>query len=235
VLEDVRERGVLQVGMTFDYRPFSYLEDGVVDGIDVELARALAAAMDVRLDWIETSWPTLSADVEARRFDIAMSGISVTPARAATGTFTAPYFRTGKSLLVRCIVADRFTSLADVDRAGVRVIVNPGGTNEAFVNERLRRAEVVRHPDNVDIFAALERGAADAMITDAVEADVETRRHPGLCHRMQPPYLSSIEKAWLLPRDDAWRAYVDAWLAKIAADGTLAAAIESGIARAAAN
>lgn len=231
ILDDVRERGVLRVGTTFDYRPFSYRDGDAPAGIDVTLARSLAGALAVRVEWVETTWPTLASDLEDGRFDIAMSGISVTPARRRIGYFSAPYFHTGKSVLARCQHADRFRSLADIDRPDVTVIVNPGGTNAAFVDREIHHARVVRHPDNRSIFDALEGGAADVMITDAVEADIESRRHPGLCHPLGTPYLEPIDKAWWMPRDAAFRTWVDAWLARIASDGTLAAALDAELTR----
>jgi ABC-type amino acid transport substrate-binding protein len=232
VLDDVRERGVLRVGTTFDYRPFSYRDGDVPAGIDVTLARSLARALAVRVEWVETTWPTLASDLEDGRFDIAMSGISVTPARTRTGDFSAPYFRTGKSVLARCEHADRFRSLADIDRPDITIIVNPGGTNAAFVDREIHHARVVRHPDNRSIFDALESGAADLMITDAVEADIESRRHPGLCHARDAPYLEPVDKAWWMPRDAAFRTWVDAWLGRIAADGSLAATVERELSQA---
>jgi ABC-type amino acid transport substrate-binding protein len=226
VLDDVRARGELRVATTFDYRPFSYRADSRAAGIDIELARALAARLGVTPLWVETSWPALLADLEAGRFDIAMSGVSVTTERLSRGLMSRPYFHTGKSVLARCTVAHRFRTLADIDRPDVRVIVNPGGTNEAFVARNLRRARIVRHPDNAGIFAALEGGAADLMITDGIEADIESGRHTGLCHARQSPWLEAIDKAWLLPRDAAWKAWLDAWLATLEADGSLTRVIE---------
>jgi ABC-type amino acid transport substrate-binding protein len=231
VLEEVRASGVLRIGTTFDYRPFSYREDGALAGIDVDLGLALAAALGVRAEWVVTSWPTLLDDLAAGAFDVAMSGISVTPERARHGLFGRPYLRTGKSVLARCVVSSRFRTLADIDRPDVRVIVNPGGTNAAFVDRHLEIAEIVRHPDNVGIFEALEAGAADLMITDAIEAEIESARHPGLCHDLEPPWLEPVDKAWLLPRDLVWQATLDTWLTETEASGALAAIVSRHSAR----
>ena len=224
VLDEVRSKRRLRVASTFDYRPFSYRADGRLCGIDVELANALAAALDAQIEWVETSWKSLLDDLRQQRFDVAMCGVSVTPERAAVGRFTTPYLRTGKTALARCERIDRFRSLADIDRDDVRVIVNPGGSNEAWVRTHLSRAEILVHPDNVSIFAALERGDADVMITDAIEGDSEHARHPALC-TSTAPYLAAVEKAWLVPNDAAWTEWLDGWLAGLVADGTLAAVI----------
>src|SRR5690606_40866418 len=57
----------------------------------------------------------------------------------------------------------------------VRVVVNPGGTNEKFARERLKRATIVQHPDNNTIFDEIIAGRADLMITDAAETRWQAR------------------------------------------------------------
>src|SRR5262245_23667699 len=85
-LADVRARGTLRVAHTNDYRPFSFrAPDGAPTGIDVDVARRFAESLGVAVEWVDTSWSTLSADLAAGRFDVAMSGVSITAERAATG------------------------------------------------------------------------------------------------------------------------------------------------------
>jgi len=195
-------------------------------GIDVDLAANLANELDVKLEWVDTSWANLLADLANHRFDIGMSGISVTPARAAVGIFSTPYFTTGKTILARCAVQQRFATLDQLNRPGATVIVNPGGTNEQFVHAHLPHAKVVINPDNRSIFDALAAGAADVMITDAVEAQIEAAAHPQLCLPTHTQF-EQVEKAYLLPRDPAWQASVDAWLERMRTSGRIDAAIRN--------
>lgn len=220
-IDDIRERGSLRVATTLDYRPFSYLDAGEKRGIDVELAQLLAEHLEVELVWVATRWSDLIDDLTANRFDIAMSGISITAEREALGDFSAPYFHTGKTVLARCAIAETLHALTDVDRPEVTVIVNPGGSNQRFVNENIRHARVIVHPDNIGIFAALASGTADVMITDAVEAELESAGDDALCMTPMRAYLEPIVKAWLMPQDPLWKARIDAFLADLSANGTL--------------
>src|ERR1700745_3347659 len=99
---------------------------------DVTMAQSLAKTLGVRLEIVPTTWKTMQADLQADRFDIAMGGVSVTPDRAAVGDFSDTVMRDGKRPIVRCTDKELFTSIAAIDRPGVRVVVNPGGTNERF-------------------------------------------------------------------------------------------------------
>lgn len=224
-LTQVLDSGVLRVGTTGDYAPFSLRRDGeeAYAGIDIELARDLAASLDAEVRFVPTSWPTLAEDHQRNAFDIAMSGVSRTLARQRIGFFSRAYYVGGKTAISRCADRERFRTLEAIDAPGVRIIVNPGGTNEAFVDARLARAEKVRHGDNRSIFAEIESGRADVMITDAIEVELMTPPGSLLC-RATPDFLTYQEKGYLLPRDEAFRAYVDLWLSQRLGDGTVAEA-----------
>ncbi len=225
-LDDILARGVLRVGTTGDYRPFTALDkaSGAYSGFDVDLAQSLGAALGVRVEFEPTSWPSLTKDFEAGAFDIAMGGVSVTLDRARKGFFSAPYLREGKTPIARCADRDKYQTLAQIDRSDVKVIVNPGGTNERFDRARLHGAQIVVNPDNLTIFDKIARGEADLMITDASEARFQQKQHAGvLCaiHPDQP--FDFAEKAYWMPRDVALKQFVDQWLHLSMEDGSFRA------------
>jgi cyclohexadienyl dehydratase len=211
-LARIKASGVLRVGLTGDYAPFSIEQDGALRGADVELARLLANRLDVMPVFVRTTWGSLVGDLQKDRFDVAMGGVSVTPAREEVASFSAPYSSGGKTILSRCADARKFRSLAAVDRRGVRVIVNPGGTNEQYVRANVHRATVVMFPDNRAIFDELRARRADVMITDDVEVELQTHRHADLC-RAYSGTLTHADKAILMPRDAELISRVNAALA----------------------
>lgn len=229
-LARARAAGVLRIGTPGDYAPFAVERDGWLRGADVELARALAAALGLEPVYVRTSWRTLVEDLRADRFDVAVGGISVTPDREAAGDFARAHGRGGKTAIGRCADARRLRSLATIDRDGVRVIVNPGGTNERFVRERIRHASVRVHPDNRTIFDELVAGRADAMFTDDTEVALQTRRHRELCRLVRDTWLPA-EKAMLLQPDGGWREAVDAWLVLAIRDGLPRRLLDAELAR----
>ena len=107
----------------------------------------------------------------------------------------------------------------------MRGIVNPGGTNEKFVDASLKQATKVLHADNRTICDALVGGKADVMITDRIEVIWQTRKNPDLCGTMTET-LTYQEKAYFMPADPVLKEYVDTWLSLRLADGTVAALIE---------
>jgi cyclohexadienyl dehydratase len=226
VLERIRATQVLRIGTTGDYAPFSLESGGTLAGADIDMGLRLAAHLGVEPVFVRTSWPGLSDDLRHGRFDIAISGIGPTPERAALGSFSLPYHSGGKTLLARCADRARFDSPEDIDQPGVRVIVNPGGTNERYVREHVSRAQVIVHPDNRGVFAEIAAGHADVMVTDDVEAELQARRWPGLLCRTYAGTLTQGEKRILMLRDPALLSAVDAWLAGEIAAGVPARALE---------
>jgi len=80
------------------------------------------------------------------------------------------YLANGKTILCRASEADRYQSLADIDKPEVRVMVNPGGLNEKFANENLTHATIIVHQKNEEIPSLIAEGDADVMITEITEA-----------------------------------------------------------------
>lgn len=220
-LDAVRASASLRIGLTGDYRPFSAYdaETGTFMGLDVELGRSLAAALGVEAHFVRTSWPTLATDLQAGRFDIAMGGISVTPARAEIGLFSAPVLMDGKTPITRCENAGRFRTLAEIDRKGVRLIVNPGGTNETFARAHIRAATIAVHPDNATIFEEIVAGRADLMITDAIETRWQAKLHPELCAVHPEKPFDRAEKAYWMAKDTELKQAVDRWLGEVKQSG----------------
>jgi chorismate mutase-like protein len=219
-LDDIAARGVLRVGSTGDYKPFSYRQaGGGFIGMDVELAGELARSLGVRLELVPTTWPTLMADLGSDKFDLALSGVSVTAERQRQALFSVPYLHDGKTPITRCENVARYQALAQIDRPEVRLIVNPGGTNERFARARAPHARLIVYPDNVTIFGQIVSGAADLMMTDAIETRLQQRLHPQLCAVHPEAPFDMAEKAILLPRDAALKTYVDRWLQRRLDDG----------------
>ncbi|MBA8879688.1 transporter substrate-binding domain-containing protein [Phyllobacterium myrsinacearum] len=214
-LDTILETGVLKVGSTGDYKPFSYKDpaSGSFSGFDIDLAESLASALGVKLEIVPTTWPQLAQDFDAGKFDVAMGGVSITFDRQKTGLFSIPYMREGKTPIARCADKEKFKTLADIDNPQTTVIANPGGTNEKFARANLKQAKIVIFPDNTKIFDEVAAGRADLMMTDASETRYQEKLHSGVLCAIHPDEpFNFAEKAYWVQRDIGLKAFVDQWL-----------------------
>jgi hypothetical protein len=94
--------------------------------------------------------------------------------------FSTPIMREGKTPIARCSDKGKYETLAEIDRPGTRVIVNPGGTNERFARANVKNAEIKTYSDNVTIFDEIAKGNADLMMTDSSETRYQQKLHAGV-------------------------------------------------------
>lgn len=225
-LAQVIARDTLVVGTTGDYRPLSFLEteSNRYWGFGIDVAREIAARLGVAVCFAHTSWPTLTADVQAlpEHFDMAMGGITITAARRETMLMSDGYLANGKTIMCRASDATRYRSLDDINRPDVTVMVNPGGLNEKFAREHLTRATLVVHQHNEEIPALIARGKADVMITEITEApyyvNTDSRLAAPLLDR---PFTRGEIGVLLAQGNDDLLAAVNVIIGSLKRDGTL--------------
>ena len=180
---EIIDHGTIFFGTTGDYRPLSFSEpDGTYWGFGIEMAKEIANRLGVSIQFVPTSWPTLTADVltEPQLFDLAIGGITITETRRETMLMSDGYLANGKTILCRASEASHYKSLTDIDNPEVTVMVNPGGLNEKFANENLTHANIVVHPKNEEIPTLVAEGKADVMITEITEAPYYVQTDPRL-------------------------------------------------------
>ncbi|KAK7193415.1 hypothetical protein DPSP01_013607 [Paraphaeosphaeria sporulosa] len=222
VLDDIIARGYLRVGTTGDYAPFTHVTKLTnsttgtdLIGADIDMAESLSSALGLTSPpiFVKTVWANLATNISTGAFDIGMGGISITLARALKAFFSTPVLRVGKVACVPCSRVSEFSSLAAIDRAGIKVATPAGGSNEAFDRANFQTAEIVVYPVNSDIFRALLNETADVVVTDRVEAELWAGLYPDvLCAvHAETPY-SFEELGYIMPRDVVWQNFVNEWL-----------------------
>ena len=201
---EIVERGKVLIGTTGDYRPLSFCEPetGEYWGFGIEIAQEIAKQLGVKVEFVKTSWPTLTADVlaEPQKFDFAIGGITITDTRRETMLMSDGYLANGKTILCRASESERYQSLADIDKPEVRVMVNPGGLNEKFAHENLTHATIIVHQKNEEIPTLIAEGVADVMITEITEAPYYVRTDTRLAAPLLNAPFTHGEIGVLMPK-----------------------------------
>ena len=223
VVTELAPTGKLRAAINFD-NPLLASRDattGEPGGVSVELARELARRLDLAVDYV----PYFAAGkviegVRARVWDICF--LAIDPVRAEQIHFTAPYVVIEGAYLVT--EDSPIRDNAEVDRAGVRVLVSTGSAYDLFLSRTIRHATIVRTTaakDVVDQFVAQKLEVA-AGVRPALEADA--RRHPGL--RLLRGRFMAIHQAMGTPRGrDAAAAFLGTFIEEMKASGFVAQAL----------
>ena len=143
-LDKIMETKVIRVGTPGDYRPFAIKTDGGYSGHDIDVIETMAKELGVKIEYVPTSWPNLVKDLQGDKFDVAVGGITRNVNRMRLFDMLPGYAPFGKVALVRAADKAKYTSVDAMNQPAVRVIKNPGGTNETYVLANLKTA----HPSS---------------------------------------------------------------------------------------
>lgn len=217
------DRPPLRVGVAPSQPPLIFEDDQQqIAGLEADLARALGEALGREVTFVSMFWPDLPLELQARRIDIIMSGMSVTPERRRRVAFTEPYLVVGQQALIRAADRAELGSLEAVRATTRRVATEQASTGDAYVKEHLPAADHVTLPTLEAAVAALIDGSVDVVIHDSPSIRWQAREHAEHDLRLVPGTFTTEELAWAVhPDNEALRRAADAALARWRADGTL--------------
>lgn len=225
-LDRVLADHLLKVCIWPDYYGISYRNPRTQEltGIDVDLARELARDLDVRLEFVDSSFSSLTADILGNRCDVAMFAIGITAQRAESLRFTSPHLASD-IYAITTRSNRRIRSWDDIDQPGVVVAVAKGTLHEPVMRSKLRHAQllVVASPHARE--QEVESGRADVFMTDYPysrrmldNADWARLVSPSTRYHVTP-------YGWALaPGDERWHQRLETFVSAIRSDGRLLAA-----------
>lgn len=170
------EPGTLTVGSDIPYPPFEQGKPPDYTGFDVELMDEIAARLDLETKWVDTSFGTIFADLQAGKFDIVASATTITPGRSKRVLFSDPYFSSDQALTAQ--VDGDIASIEDLT-ADDTVSVQQGTTGQEYA-EKNTDATIQQYPAGTAAFLAVVNGQADASLQDLPVATEAARKYSEL-------------------------------------------------------
>lgn len=159
-LEDVKSAGKLVMATSPDFPPFESLEGSEVVGIEVEILEKFAEAIGVELEIKQMDFDSVLPGVQSGKYDVGVSGITITEDRKKNADFTEPYFMASQAIVV--LKDSNIKSKADLK--GKKISVQTGTTAEEFC--MAEGYEVKAYQANNDACSALTSGKVDAWVVD---------------------------------------------------------------------
>ncbi len=213
----------LRVGMSADYPPLTYKQEGKMVGLEADNARAVAELLDMKLELVELPFADLIPALEEGRIDVIMSGFSITEDRAQRVAFVDPYLDIGQMLITLTEKAGAFVQPWTIYREGLRIGVEPGTTGAEFAARELTEAVIVEYPEPTAAFEGLRRNEIVAYIHDAPTSWrlATTSDNNDLISLYQP--LTKEQLAWAVAKTNTGlRVRLNRALSELRANGTLA-------------
>ncbi|MBR2311007.1 MAG: amino acid ABC transporter substrate-binding protein [Oscillospiraceae bacterium] len=164
-LESVKAAGKLTIATSPDFPPFEELNaDGTVTGIEIDILNTICEKLGVKLDIVQMDFDSVLPGVQTGKYDVGVSGISVTPAREKNVKFTKPYCLAAQAI----VVLEGSEIKAKADLTGKKVSVQSGTTAESFCLEN--NYQVSAFKANADAQTAMVSGKVAAWVIDDLTA-----------------------------------------------------------------
>lgn len=135
-------------------------------GLEIDLIRALAEAMNVNLNLTSMPFPDLLPALRDGKIDMVLSGISITPERAKEFAFVGPYVLSGKSVLTDSKTLVNMKTPRDLDRAELTLVALGGSTSAAYAKRVAPSAKLVTTQNYEEAVKMILAKEANAMIAD---------------------------------------------------------------------
>ena len=167
----------LRVGLNPAYEPFeSKTATGEIVGFDVDIANALCEQIKRKCVFVESEWDSIIAGLQAKKFDVVISSMSITPERARVVDFTKRYYKTPSAIVVKKSV--KYDGPASLK--GMKIGVLKASTQEKWALGELKPAgvNVVPYQSQNQVYLDIQAGRIDGTVADKVEVNGGFLRKP---------------------------------------------------------
>ncbi len=214
-LQKVQETGVLRVGTTGDFVPMSFRDPGSNEfrGHQIDAANELAKELGVKVEFVITDWKSIMTAVQSDKFDIAMTGTSMSVARSKAAGFSIPWGRNAFFPLVLKKNAGKYKTWESLNDPKVTAAYNLGTTFEQFVQTTLPKVKVKRVESPARDYQELLAGKVDFCVASLIEGAALMKQYPELQLILLDKPKNSIPMAFLMPiEDQQWLNFVNNWI-----------------------
>lgn len=202
VIEEIKKRGVMKVGMS-TFVPWAMRDkNGDLIGFEIDVATQVAQDMGVEVEFVPTAWSGIIPALLARKFDVIIGGMSITPERNLTVNFTVPYAHSGQQMVANKDLAGSFTSLEDFNDSSVTISCRRGATPCNIAADFFPKASVRQFDDDAQAFQEVVNGNAHATISSAPKPRFWMMQQPDKLFMPTEENLTTGDEAFALRKGD---------------------------------
>jgi len=183
----------LKVAIDPTYEPFTFkTADGKPTGFDVDIAEALCNEIKRKCVYVEQVWDSMIPGLQAKKYDVIISSMSITDDRKKVVDFTDKYYNTPSRIVVK--TGTPFTDLSSLKGKSIGVL--KGSTQEKYAMGDLKPAgvKVVPYEAQDQVYLDIKSGRLDGTVADSVEVTGGFLRKPeGQGYGFIGPVLNDVK------------------------------------------
>lgn len=213
----IKASGKLRIGTEGTYAPFTFHdESGKLTGFDVEIAEAITERLGLKAEFIETSWDSIIAGLDAERFDTIFNQVGITDERKEKYDFSDDYI-VSKAVLI--VPEDNTDIKTFADLKGKKA--GQSLTSNLAEIARENGAEIVTTDGFNQAIDLLASGRIDATVNDGLSFLDLKKQKPDLPLKIVDEAPDAAKNAALFRKgNEALIEAVNGALAEIKSDGT---------------
>ncbi|MFK7801122.1 MAG: ABC transporter substrate-binding protein [Anaerolineae bacterium] len=190
-LERIQADGVMRVGLDPTFPPFENGDEGILEGIDIDLANAIGREMGVRVEFVYLGYDGLYDALLIDQTDVLISALIIDPAKTKDFAYSAPYFNVGQVLVIRrdsvLNTSSGSAELADLEGKTISVETGSEGHVEAIAAKNTVRDLTIKTlPTPADAMWLVLQGETDAALVDQANARLYLQTLPDLTYAQRP-------------------------------------------------
>jgi polar amino acid transport system substrate-binding protein len=179
VLDRIQKRGELIIGTMGNMPPLNMTtKDDEIIGLEPDLARMMANAMNVNVKFVKKPFPELLPALQSGEVDMILSGMTITPERNLKVAFVGPYLQSGKAFLTKEKTIANAKKAAEINSPETKLVALKGSTSQAFAEAVLDKATLFTTGTYDEAVAMVLQDKVHAMIADYPICVVSVFRYP---------------------------------------------------------
>ncbi|WP_234120301.1 ABC transporter substrate-binding protein [Clostridium hydrogenum] len=219
-LDKVKKSGTLLVGMHDDYPPMEFRDekDNTV-GFEVDLANEIGKKLGVKVKLVSNAWDGIFLALNAKKFDVIMSTVSITDERKNTMLFSDPIVYGGNAVYVK---EGNNELKSEKDFPGKIIGCEAGSTGQNVLSKISGIKDIKKYNSTPDAFLDLKSGRISAVVTDPMVGDYYSQKEKGVYKKLKTTLTKEPIGAAFRKKDKSLRDGFQKAFNELKKDGTLA-------------
>ncbi len=218
-LAEIKKSGKLRVGVAKIVPSAFHDKNGKLVGFEIDVAKKMARDLGVEVEFYPVHFDYLLSDLLAERYDIIISGLSITAERALKVNFSAPYNVTHLTLAANEKMSKGFKTVESFNKNGITIGVVHGTTAEEIGSLTFPNAKIKLYEEDQALFKDLTEDKISAAISDAPRPEAVAKGFPGIVTTPLKP-LATFPAAFAVRRGDPdFVNFLNSWIQERTVNG----------------